>query len=155
MRVLLQRVTKASVTVSNETIGSIDRGLVLLVGIGAGDAEADIQFLADKIVNMRIFEDSQEKMNLSALEVGCELLAISQFTLYADVRKGRRPSFTDAAPPEEARQSFERFVGILKATGLRVEAGRFREHMLVEIHNDGPVTIMMDSKELMSRSRNG
>ncbi len=154
MRVLLQRVTKASVTVNNETVGSIGKGLVLLVGIGAGDTEADAQFLADKSANMRIFEDSDEKMNLSALELNCEILAVSQFTLYADVRKGRRPSFTDAALPEEALLLFQKFVGMLKATGLKVETGRFREHMHVEIHNDGPVTIMMDSKELMGRSRN-
>ena len=154
MRVLLQRVTKASVTVHGETTGSISKGLVLLVGIGAGDNETDAQFLADKTVNMRIFEDSQEKMNASALEVGCELLAVSQFTLYADVRKGRRPSFTDAAAPDDARALFDKFVEMLKATGLKVETGRFREHMDVEIHNDGPVTIMMDSKELMGRSRN-
>ncbi|MSQ32183.1 MAG: D-tyrosyl-tRNA(Tyr) deacylase [Dehalococcoidia bacterium] len=155
MRVLLQRVKKASVTINGETVGSIGKGLVLLVGIGVGDNEKDAQFLADKTANMRIFEDSQEKMNASALEVGCELLAVSQFTLYADVRKGRRPSFTDAAPPEEARLLFDKFVEMLKATGLKVETGRFREHMHVEIHNDGPVTIMMDSKDLMGRGRNG
>lgn len=133
MRVLLQRVTKASVTVHGVKAGSIGKGLVLLVGIGAGDNETDAQFLADKTVNMRIFEDSQEKMNASAIEVGCELLAVSQFTLYADVRKGRRPSFTDAAPPDDARRLFDRFVEMLKATGLKVETGRFREHMDVEI----------------------
>lgn len=150
MRVLLQRVTKASVTVNGETVSSIGKGLLLLVGIGAGDTEEDAQFLADKIAQLRIFEDSQERMNLSALEVSCEVLAVSQFTLYADVRRGRRPSFTEAAQPEEARILFERFVDMLKTAGLKVETGRFREHMHVEVHNDGPVTIMMDSKELMA-----
>lgn len=154
MRVLLQRVTKASVTVNSEVVGSIGKGVLLLIGIGTEDNEEDAKFLADKTVNMRIFEDSQEKMNLSMLDIGGEVLAVSQFTLYADVRKGRRPSFTEAALPEEALLLFQKFVGMLKGTGLKVETGRFREHMHVEIHNDGPVTIMMDSKELMGRSRN-
>ncbi len=154
MRVLLQRVTKASVAINGETVGSIGKGLVLLVGIGAGDNETDAKFLADKTANMRIFEDAQEKMNASALEVGCDLLAVSQFTLYADVRKGRRPSFTDAAPPEDARILFDKFVGMLKETGLKVETGRFREHMLLEIYNAATVTKMRESKDLIGRSRN-
>ncbi|RKY76372.1 D-tyrosyl-tRNA(Tyr) deacylase, partial [candidate division KSB1 bacterium] len=120
-------------------------GLVLLVGIQHGDTEADVRYLADKCVNLRIFEDNAGKMNISALEIKAEMLAVSQFTLYADSRKGRRPSFVEAAPPEESEPLFNHFVQMLKTSGLKVETGIFGAHMLVKILNDGPVTIILDS----------
>ncbi|MBI2907580.1 MAG: D-tyrosyl-tRNA(Tyr) deacylase [Chloroflexi bacterium] len=145
MKVLLQRVARASVAVGDEKVGEIGPGLVALVGVKQGDTQADADYLADKVANLRIFSDAQDKFNLSALDVGRQILAISQFTLLADTRKGRRPSFTDAAPPEIAESLVERFVEALRLKGLRVETGRFRQHMLVEIHNQGPVTILLDS----------
>ncbi|MCX8125661.1 MAG: D-aminoacyl-tRNA deacylase [Dehalococcoidia bacterium] len=147
MKALVQRVIKGSVTVDGETVGSIGRGLVVLVGVGTGDSEKDVDYLADKVANLRIFSDAAGKFNLSALEVGGELLVVSQFTLLADTRKGRRPSFTDAAAPEEADRLINRFVERLRSFGLKVATGRFQAHMLVEIHNDGPVTIMLDSRD--------
>ena len=147
MKVLVQRVTKASVSVGGEVVGEIDRGLVVLVGVARGDAERDAIYLADKIVNLRIFADEASKFNLSALETGGEFLIISQFTLLADIRKGRRPSFEEAAPPEQAETLVNFFIGRVRDTGLKVETGRFQQHMLVEIHNDGPVTIALDSKD--------
>ena len=147
MKIVLQRVARASVKVGDETVGEIGPGLVALVGAQKGDREADAAYLADKVANLRIFSDAEHKFNLSALDVGGQLLVISQFTLLADTRKGRRPSFTDAAPPEEAEPLVERFVVALRQKGLRVETGRFRQHMLVEIHNQGPVTIVLDSKQ--------
>ena len=146
MKALLQRVTGASVSVAGEVVGRIERGLVVFVGVAQGDTEKDIQYLVPKIVSLRIFADREEKFNLSALDIKGELLLVSQFTLLADTRKGRRPSFTDAAPPAQAEELFQRFVEEVKVTGLKVETGRFQQYMQVEIHNDGPVTIMLDSK---------
>jgi D-aminoacyl-tRNA deacylase len=146
LKALLQRVTQASVTVSNEIVGSIGNGLVVLVGVANGDTIKDAQYLAQKTAGLRIFTDSDGKFNLSALDIHGELLVISQFTLLADSRKGRRPSFIDAAPPSQAEELFNQFVSEVRTTGLKVETGRFQTHMLVEINNDGPVTIMLDSK---------
>ncbi|MCD6165580.1 D-tyrosyl-tRNA(Tyr) deacylase [candidate division KSB1 bacterium] len=145
MRIVLQRVKEASVQVNEKIVGQIGPGLVLLVGIQHGDTEADARYLADKCVNLRIFEDNAGKMNISALEIKAEMLAVSQFTLYADSRKGRRPSFVEAAPPEESEPLFNHFVQMLKTSGLKVETGIFGAHMLVKILNDGPVTIILDS----------
>jgi len=147
LKALVQRVTKALVSVGGEVVGEIDRGLVVLVGVARGDAERDAIYLADKIVNLRIFADEASKFNLSALETGGEFLIISQFTLLADIRKGRRPSFEEAAPPEQAEALVNFFIGRVRDTGLKVETGRFQQYMLVEIHNDGPVTIALDSKQ--------
>jgi D-tyrosyl-tRNA(Tyr) deacylase len=144
MRAIVQRVTKASVSVEGKIVGSIDRGLVVLLGVTHDDGEEDARFLANKIANLRIFADQQGKFNLSALEVGADALVVSQFTLYGDTRKGRRPSFTKAAPPEIAEPLVEKFVTFLEGEGLQVETGIFGAMMLVEIHNDGPVTIILD-----------
>ncbi len=146
MKALLQRVTRASVTVDGEKVSQIGRGLVALVGVAQGDSERDARYLADKTVNLRIFPDEAGKFNLSLLDIRGELLAVSQFTLLADTRKGRRPSFTQAALPGQAEALFNSFVEIAKTTGLEVSTGRFQQHMLVEIHNDGPVTVLLDSK---------
>lgn len=146
MKALLQRVSAASVSVAGEVVGRIGRGVVVLVGVASGDTEKDARYLAQRTVNLRIFSDQAGKFNLSALDIGGELLVVSQFTLLADTRKGRRPSFTDAAPPAQAEELFEVFVGEARATGLRVETGRFQQYMQVEIHNDGPVTILLDSR---------
>jgi D-aminoacyl-tRNA deacylase len=151
MKALLQRVTQASVAVSGEIIGSIGPGLVVLVGVAAGDTYQDARFLAQKTAGLRIFADSEGKFNLSALDIKGEVLIISQFTLLADTRKGRRPSFTDAAPPHQAEDLFARFVDEVRTSGLKVQTGRFQAHMMVEIHNDGPVTIMLDSREKSAR----
>ena len=148
LKALLQRVTRASVTVPGDVIGRIDKGLVILLGVASGDTADDSQYLAQKTAGLRIFSDSDGKFDLSALDVRGELLVVSQFTLLADTRKGRRPSFTDAAPPAQAEELFNAFLDYLRATGLKVETGRFQTHMLVEIHNDGPVTILLDSREL-------
>ncbi|MGD9393859.1 MAG: D-aminoacyl-tRNA deacylase [Dehalococcoidia bacterium] len=147
MKVLLQRVTSASVTVGGEVVGKIGRGLVVLVGVAEGDEPNDADYLAQKLVNLRIFADKEEKFNLSALDIKAELLLVSQFTLLADARKGRRPSFTGAAPPQLAEELFEYFVNAAKGSGLKVQTGRFQQYMQVEIHNDGPVTIMLDSRD--------
>jgi D-tyrosyl-tRNA(Tyr) deacylase len=145
MKVVLQRVSEAEVTVDGQSIGQIDRGLVLLIGIGHDDGEEQARYLAEKSVNLRIFEDQEGKMNRSLLDVGGEILAISQFTLYGDTRKGRRPGFSDAAPPEKAEPLYERFVELLREGGVKVETGRFGQHMLVRIHNDGPVTLILEA----------
>jgi D-tyrosyl-tRNA(Tyr) deacylase len=147
VKALLQRVTGASVSVGGEVVGSIGRGLVVLVGVTGGDSDKDIQYLAQKMVNLRIFADKEEKFNLSALDIRGELLLVSQFTLLADTRKGRRPSFTDAAPPPQAEELFRQLVEQVKASGLKVATGRFQQYMQLEIHNDGPVTIMLDSRD--------
>ncbi|MBI4188519.1 MAG: D-tyrosyl-tRNA(Tyr) deacylase [Chloroflexi bacterium] len=147
MKALLQRVIGASVSVADDVVGRIGRGLVVFVGVAGGDTERDADYLAQKTVGLRIFADEAGKFNLSAIEVKGEILAVSQFTLLADTRKGRRPSFTEAAPPEQAEALFERFVLQARASGLKVETGRFQQHMLVEIYNDGPVTILLDSRE--------
>ena len=146
MKALLQRVNKASVSVASEVAGRIGRGLVVFVGVASGDTEKDAQYLAQKTVSLRIFSDEEGRFNLSALDIKGELLVVSQFTLLADTRKGRRPSFAEAAPLAQAEEMFERFVEQARATGLRVETGRFQQYMQVEIHNDGPVTILLDSK---------
>ncbi len=146
MKILLQRVTRASVSIGDERIAQIGRGLVALVGIAKGDTESDARYLVEKTVNLRIFPDREGKLNLSLLNIEGELLAVSQFTLLADTRKGRRPSFIQAALPDKAEELFNRFVELAQATGLKVETGRFQQHMLVEIQNDGPVTIILDSK---------
>ncbi|MBI2853876.1 MAG: D-tyrosyl-tRNA(Tyr) deacylase [Chloroflexi bacterium] len=147
MKALLQRVTGAQVSVDGEGVGRIARGLVVLVAVASGDTKEDADYLVEKITNLRIFEDEQGKLNLSALDTRAELLLVSQFTLLADTRKGRRPSFTDAAPLDIAQGLFEYFVECTRPCGLRVQTGRFQQHMLVEIHNDGPVTIMIDSRD--------
>lgn len=147
MKALVQRVRKASVSVAGELVGQIGQGLLVFLGISRGDTERDAHYLAEKTVSLRIFPDSEGRFNLSALDTRGELLVVSQFTLLADTKKGRRPSFTEAAPPEEAEVLFEQFLSYLHSSGLRVASGRFQQHMLVEIHNDGPVTIMLDSKE--------
>lgn len=147
MKALLQRVTEASVNVGGEVVGRIGKGLVVFIGIAQEDAERDANYLADKVVNLRIFADEASKFNLSALETEGEILIVSQFTLLADARKGRRPSFAQAALPEQAEALFNLFVNLVRNSGLKVETGRFQQHMLVEIHNDGPVTIALDSRE--------
>ena len=147
MKALLQRVTAASVSIAGEVVGKIGRGLVVFVGVASGDTEKDAQYLAEKTVNLRIFSDEAGKFNLSSLDINGELLLVSQFTLLADTKKGRRPSFVEAAPPAQAEQLFEQFVEQARATGLKVETGRFQQYMKVEILNDGPVTILLDSKE--------
>ncbi len=147
MKVLLQRVTGASVSINNEVVGKIGAGMVVLVGVAREDTEKDAAYLADKIVNMRIFADETSKFNLSAQEIGGEILIVSQFTLLADTRKGRRPSFETAAPPEEAEALVNFFIERIRKTSLKVETGKFQQHMVVEIHNDGPVTIALDSRD--------
>jgi D-tyrosyl-tRNA(Tyr) deacylase len=146
MKILVQRVSRASVTVDGEEVGRIDLGLVGLVGVAQGDTEEDARYLVDKTVNLRIFPDEAGKFNRSLADVGGGLLLVSQFTLISDTRKGRRPSFIEACGPAEAEALFNRFVDLARASGLAVETGRFQQHMLVEIHNDGPVTILLDSR---------
>ena len=146
MRALVQRVARASVAVG-DVVGQIEKGLVVFLGVGRDDGEEDARYVVEKVVNLRIFDDEAGRFNISALEIAAHLLIISQFTLYADVRKGRRPSFTAAAPPEEAETLFEKAVGLFRETGLRVETGRFQQRMVVDIQNEGPVTIMVDSAD--------
>lgn len=144
MRALLQRVSKASVTVDGKVISRIGKGLVVLLGVGHGDGEEQVSFLAEKIANLRVFEDDQGKTNLSILDVKGEAIVVSQFTLYADTRKGRRPSFIDAALPDIAAPLVDRFVDKLGGHGVPTQTGKFGAHMEVEIHNDGPVTIWLE-----------
>ena len=148
MRAVVQRVTQGAVTVENETIGKIERGLVILVGVTHTDDGASASFLAQKIANLRIFEDADGKMNLSLLDVSGEMLVVSQFTLYGDARKGRRPSFIKAAPPQKANALYEFFVAEARKQIAKVETGRFQAMMDVELVNDGPVTILLDSGKL-------
>src|SRR5271154_1139416 len=145
MRVVVQRVSRAQVSVNGEITGEIGMGLLVLLGVGREDTEADAAYLAGKICGLRVFEDEQGKMNRSVQDVGGSVLVVSQFTLYGDVRRGKRPSFDAAAPPEKARQLYEFFVEQIRATGLRCETGRFQEMMNVELVNEGPVTILLDS----------
>ena len=146
MRVVLQRVSHASVTVEEKVIGQIQRGFLLLVGVTHDDAMEDMEYLVRKIVQMRIFEDEEGKLNRSIQDIGGEILSVSQFTLYADTKKGNRPSFSKAAPGDVAIEMFEQFNGLLRDTGIPVETGQFGADMKVELLNDGPVTIMLDSK---------
>lgn len=152
MKALLQRVNRASVSIAGETVGTINRGLVVLVGVANGDMPEDARLLAERTTTLRIFPDNEGKFNLSAMDVKGELLLVSQFTLLADTRKGRRPSFIDAAPPAVAEQLFDQFVTYVRATDLKVSTGRFQQHMIVEIHNDGPVTIMLDTRDKRVKS---
>jgi len=144
LRALLQRVSRAAVSVEGQEIARIGPGLVVLLGVGHGDGEAQVRQMADKVLNLRIFADAEGKSNLSALDVGADVLVVSQFTLYADTRKGRRPSFVDAAPPEVAAPLVDSFAELVRRAGLRVGTGQFGAHMLVEIYNDGPVTIWLE-----------
>lgn len=146
MRAVVQRVTSSSVSVENKVIGKINQGFNVLLGISQDDTNEDLQYIADKIINLRVFQDENDKMNLSLLDVNGEILAISQFTLYGDCRKGRRPNFMQAKGGDEARILYEEFLKILKSSGLKVETGEFGADMKVEINNDGPVTILLDSK---------
>ena len=144
MRAVLQRVRSGRVSVAERTLAQIGKGAVILLGIGPEDGEAQARYLAEKIANLRIFEDDEGKLNLSLLDTGGEAIVVSQFTLYADTRKGRRPSFTDAAPPDLASPLVERFAALLEAQGVPTQTGEFGAHMLVEIANDGPVTILLE-----------
>ena len=148
MRCVVQRVTESSVTVDGETVGQIGPGLMALIGVSVEDGDKDVRYMAEKVPNLRIFEDAAGKMNLSVKEVGGAILAVSQFTLYGDARGGRRPSFIAAARPEAANTLYEQLVDALRAQGIRVETGRFRTEMKVALVNDGPVTILLDSTKL-------
>jgi D-tyrosyl-tRNA(Tyr) deacylase len=147
MRAVVQRVDRARVKVGDEITGEIGKGLLVLLGVGQGDNESDADYLAEKVAGLRIFEDEAGKMNLSVGEIGGAVLAVSQFTLFGDVRRGKRPSFDAAARPERARQLYDAFVERIRARGLRCETGRFQEMMQVELVNNGPVTILLDSKK--------
>ena len=147
MRAVVQRVSRVRVTVGSEVAGEIGVGLLVLLGVGVGDTTADADYLADKIIGLRVFEDSGCKMNLSLGGIGGSVLAVSQFTLYGDVRRGKRPSFDAAAPPHQARELYEYFVAKIRSFGLRCETGRFQEMMQVELVNEGPVTILLDSSK--------
>lgn len=147
MRAVVQRVSRSSVTVDGQVTGKTEAGLMVLIGVARGDEEKDARYIADKICNLRIFEDEQDKMNLSVKDIGGSILAVSQFTLLADARKGRRPSFTEAEDPEEADRLYTVTCDMMRSNGLHVEEGVFRTHMDVEIHNDGPVTILLDSRK--------
>ncbi len=148
MRAVVQRVTKASVSVNGEVIGKIGKGFTVLLGVGAEDDETDMKYIADKIINLRVFEDENEKMNLSLNDIGGELLVISQFTLYGDCRKGRRPSFDKAGEPDRAKKLYEETCKYFKSCGINTQTGQFAADMQVELINDGPVTLMIDSKKL-------
>jgi len=146
MRAVLQRVMEARVTVDEAVTGQIGAGLLVLLGVSKLDAEADAEFVAQKVINLRIFEDDQGKMNRSILDTGGEMLVVSQFTLYGDCRKGRRPSFDDAAPAEQARALYEHFVAAARRASLKLETGVFQAHMAVSLVNDGPVTLIVESR---------
>jgi D-tyrosyl-tRNA(Tyr) deacylase len=147
MKTLLQRVSRSTVSIKGETVGSIGRGLLVLVGIAAGDNEEDIDYLLSKILNLRIFPDAEGRFDRSVLEIKGELLLVSQFTLLADTKKGRRPGFSGAAPPTEAKRLFDLFTKKAEVSGLKVAGGRFQAYMAVSLVNDGPVTIMLDSRQ--------
>ena len=146
MKALVQRVSRASVSVNGKIVGEIGPGLLVFVGIAQGDSKEDARYLANKVVNLRVFANESGEFSLSALDTRGDILVVSQFTLLGDARKGRRPDFTAAAPPDLAKELYEFFVEQVQATGLQVETGLSQEHMLVEIHNDGPVTISLESK---------
>ena len=146
MKALVQRVSRASVSVNGKVVGKIGPGLVVFLGVAHGDSKEDATYLANKVANLRIFADESSKFSLSTLDTRGDILIVSQFTLLGDTRKGRRPDFITAAPPDLAKQLYEFFAEQVRATGLKVETGLFQEHMLVEIHNDGPVTISLESK---------
>lgn len=148
MRAVVQRVDRASVTVDNKVVGQVDKGLMVLFGVAPDDTDKDLNYIVDKVAGLRIFEDDQDKMNLSVQDVGGSILAVSQFTLYGDCRKGKRPSFDGAAKPELANSYYEKFVVALRDKGIKVETGVFRAHMLVELVNNGPVTMLLDSKKI-------
>ena len=149
MRAVVQRVKKGSVKIEEKEIGKIEKGLVILLGVGQNDVEKDAEYLAEKIVNLRIFEDKEGKMNLSVKDINGQILVISQFTLYGDCNKGRRPSFISAAPPDKAVKLYDYFKKYIKNYGLKIETGQFQAMMLVKIYNDGPVTILLDSEKLI------
>ncbi len=149
MRAVVQRVKKGSVEIEEKEIGKIEKGLVILLGVGQNDTEKDAEYLAEKIVNLRIFEDKEGKMNLSVKDINGQILVISQFTLYGDCKKGRRPSFISAALPDKAVKLYDYFVKSIKNYGLKIETGEFQAMMLVKIYNDGPVTILLDSEKLI------
>jgi len=146
VKAVVQRVAKSAVTVDGQTVGTIDRGVMVLLGVAQGDSEKDAAYLADKIVNLRIFEDETGKLNLSLLDINGALLAVSQFTLLGDCRKGRRPSFAGAAPPEQAEALYNHFTDSVRSHGIQTATGRFRAMMQVELVNDGPVTLILESK---------
>ena len=154
MRALLQRVTSASVSIDGETVGSIGPGLAVLLGVAAGDDADAARYLVDKTVNLRIFADAMGRFNRSLADVGGELLVVSQFTLYGDTRRGRRPDFTQAAAPEDARRLYELAVSMFRETGLNVATGEFQAHMRLRLENDGPVTLLLDSAD-RNRPRRG
>ena len=148
MRAVVQRVKNSSVSVQGETVGKIGKGLLILLGVGHNDTEADASYLVAKVIGLRVFEDEQDKMNLSVQDIDGSVLVVSQFTLFGDCRRGRRPSYSEAARPEEAVRLYNKFVEELRSLGLTVATGVFQAHMQVEIVNDGPVTLMLDSKKL-------
>ncbi len=148
MRAVVQRTDAATVTVDGRVVGAAGRGLTVLLGVGDGDGEADARYLAEKVVNLRIFPDGQGKMNLSLLDIGGELLVVSQFTLYGDCRKGRRPGFDAAAPPDVANELYEKFIGFCRDAGVKTACGQFQAEMIVKLENHGPVTMLLDSGRL-------
>lgn len=147
MRAVVQRVTKASVSVDDKVVGEIGNGLLVLLGVGEEDNDNDLEYLVDKVIGLRIFQDENDKMNLSLVDIGGELLVVSQFTLYGDVRKGKRPSFTRSAHPETGEKYYEKFIERCREKGIKTECGSFGAHMDVQLINNGPVTILLDSKK--------
>jgi len=147
MRAVVQRVSKASVTVDEKIVGKIGKGLMVLLGVGQDDTRSDIEYMANKIVNLRVFADDEGKMNLSTLDISSEILVVSQFTLYGDCRRGNRPSYVKAARPESANELYEGVVSALREKGINVQTGIFQAKMDVEIHNDGPITLIIDSEK--------
>lgn len=147
MRAVVQRVSESSVTVEGKVTGAIKKGLMVLLGVAEDDTAADAEYIANKVAGLRIFEDKEDKMNLSVKDTGGDILAVSQFTLMGDARRGKRPSFSDAARPEQANELYQKFISLLSEDGLHVEEGVFQTHMMVDLVNDGPVTILLDSKK--------